>query len=189
MKRLSEWLGLDKDVTLYELLVLLATGDMPEDVYVDTGDDSGRADCGNDRDNPGDPGDPDEDSEPSPPLTLACSEFWTRVACLVANLGCAWAVTSLLAWDGFFFQRLLFSLTFEDGRFLTIAQGVGYFVGGMVAVDYVYSPMYRSLPRVVLAAAAGFAVAVLVLAGYIAYGLAMTTNMAYPDAWEGFLWM
>lgn len=186
MKRLSEWLGLDKDVTLYELLVLLATSDMPEDVYVDTGDDSDPAGCGNDG---GDPGDPDGDSEPPHSLSLASSEFWTHAACLVANLGCAWAVTSLLAWDGFFFQRLLFSLTFEDGHFLTIAQGVGYFVGGMVAVDYVYSPMYRSLPRVVLAAAIGFAVASLVLAGYLAYGLAMTTNMAYPDAWEGFLWM
>ena len=186
MKRLSGWLGLDKDVTLYELLVLLATGDMPEDVYVDTGDDPDSAGRGNDE---GDPGDPDGDFEPACSLTLASPEFWTRVACLVANLGCAWAVTSLLAWDGFFFQRLLFSLTFEDGHFLTIAQGVGYFVGGMVAVDYMYSPMYRSLPRVVLAAAIGFAVAALVLAGYIAYELAMTTNMAYPDAWEGFLWM
>ena len=129
--------------------------------------------------------------DPEPPYRRTCesSEFWTRAACLVANLGCAWAVTSLLAWDGFFFQRLLFSLTVEEGRLLAIAQGVGYFVGGMVAVDRVYDPMYRSLPRVVLAAAAGFAVAALVLAGYLAYQLAMTTNLAYPDAWEGFLWM
>lgn len=129
--------------------------------------------------------------DPEPPYRRTCesSEFWTRAACLVANLGCAWAVTSLLAWDGFFFQRLLFSLTVEDGHLLAIAQGVGYFVGGMVAVDRVYDPMYRSLPRVVLAAAAGFAVAALVLAGYLAYQLAMTTNLAYPDAWEGFLWM
>ena len=65
----------------------------------------------------------------------------------------------------------------------------GILRGGMAAVDHVYSPVYRSLPRVVLAAAAGFAVAALVLAGYIAYELAMTTNLAYPDAWEGFLWM
>lgn len=129
------------------------------------------------------------DSEPPCWRASESSEFWTRAACLIANLGCVWAVTSLLAWDGFFFQRLFFSLTVEDGRLLAIARGVGYFVGGMVAVDRVYDPMCRSLPRVVLASAAGFAVAALVLAGYIAYELAMTTNLAYPDAWEGFLWM
>lgn len=186
MKRFSEWFELYKDVMDGGALVSDEDAERADETGIvlaseqpsEAGDDQAREELSS-----------EDDPEPPCRYTSGRSEFWTRAACLIANLGCAWAVTSLLAWDGFFFQRLFFSLTVEDGHLLAITQGVGYFVGGMVAVDHVHSPMYRSLPRVVLAAAVGFAVAALVLAGYIAYELAMTTNLAYPNAWEGFLWM
>lgn len=186
MKRLSEWFELYEDVMDGGSLLADEDAECTDETgIVLASEQQSEADEGQAREELSSEG----DSEPPCRRASESSEFWTRAACLVANLGCAWAVTSLLAWDGLFFQRLLFSLTVEDGHLLAIAQGVGYFVGGMAAVDHVYSPMYRSLPRVVLASAAGFAVAALVLAGYLAYQLAMTTNLAYPDAWEGFLWM
>ncbi|WP_291289979.1 hypothetical protein [Enorma sp.] len=186
MKRLSEWFELYEDVMDGNTLLADEDAECTDETgIVLASEQPSEADEGQAREELSS----ESDSEPPCRRASESSEFWTRAACLIANLGCAWAVTSLLAWDGFFFQRLLFSLTVEEGRLLAIAQGVGYFSGGMVAVDRVYDPMYRSLPRVVLASAAGFAVAALVLAGYLAYQLAMTTNLAYPDAWEGFLWM
>ena len=186
MKRLSEWFELYEDVMDGNTLLADEDAERADETgIVLASEQPSEADEGQAREELSSEG----DSEPPCRRASESSEFWTGAACLIANLGGAWAVTSLLAWDGFFFQRLLFSLTVEEGRLLAIAQGVGYFSGGMVAVDRVYDPMYRSLPRVVLASAAGFAVAALVLAGYLAYQLAMTTNLAYPDAWEGFLWM
>ena len=186
MKRLSEWFELYEDVMDGNTLLADEDAECTDETgIVLASEQPSEADEGQAREELSS----ESDSEPPCRRASESSEFWTRAACLIANLGCAWAVTSLLAWDGFFFQRLLFSLTVEDGHLLAIAQGVGYFVGGMAAVDRVYDPMYRSLPRVVLASAAGFAVAALVLAGYLAYRLAMTTTLAYPDAWEGFLWM
>lgn len=121
--------------------------------------------------------------------TGPAEEILRQAARFAVGQACAWVVTIPLSWDGFFFQRLLFSLTIDDGHMIAIARAVGFLAGGCVAAASVDCPVRRSLPHVVFAAAVGFALAALVMAGGIAYGLAMTTNLALPEAWDGFLWM
>ena len=120
-------------------------------------------------------------------LTLASPEYWIMEAGWVAALGCAWATVCTLAWHGFFFQRLLESVVPGNESLLVICQAVGFMAGGLVAANQWTRPLQHALPRVVFAAAVGFAVTVLVVTGLLAYHIAMLSPLGYPMAWDGFL--
>lgn len=119
---------------------------------------------------------------------LKAFERRLQIADSLANLGCAWAVVSLLGRDGFWFQRLLFSVTPDDDRLLLACQVIAACVAALVVERYRGWPLFHSLPRAVGAAACVFAVTVCVAAGVLAYGIAMYAPMGYPAAWDGFLW-
>lgn len=119
---------------------------------------------------------------------LKAFERRLQIADSLANLGCAWAVVSLLGRDGFWFQRLLFSVTPSDDRLLLACQVIATCAAALVAERYRGWPLFHSLPRAVGVAACVFAVAACIAAGVLAYGIAMYAPMGYPAAWDGFLW-
>ena len=86
---------------------------------------------------------------------LKAFERRLQIADSLANLGCAWAVVSLLGRDGFWFQRLLFSVTPSDDRLLLSCQIIATCAAALVAERYRGWPLFHSLPRSVGVAACG----------------------------------